>query len=125
MIPESPSSVEEKRSPRIRREIKTIAVMIGIYCRSHHQPAGLCPDCAQLLAYAIKRIDHCRFKEQKPACSDCPVHCFNDSRREQIRKVMRFAGPRMSFRHPILTIYHFLDRIGSKRLADKARRGVK
>jgi hypothetical protein len=29
--------------------------------------------------------------------------------RERIRAVMRYAGPRMSYRHPILTLFHFWD----------------
>jgi hypothetical protein len=29
--------------------------------------------------------------------------------RDQIKQVMRYAGPRMLFRHPILTIRHFID----------------
>jgi hypothetical protein len=29
--------------------------------------------------------------------------------RERIREVMRYAGPRMILRHPILAIWHLLD----------------
>jgi hypothetical protein len=29
--------------------------------------------------------------------------------RERIREVMRYAGPRMPLRHPILSIFHFID----------------
>jgi hypothetical protein len=29
--------------------------------------------------------------------------------REQVKAVMRYAGPRMLYRHPILTLFHFLD----------------
>lgn len=29
--------------------------------------------------------------------------------RERIREVMRYAGPRMCYRHPFLTFCHFLD----------------
>lgn len=28
---------------------------------------------------------------------------------EQVKRVMRFAGPRMLFRYPILAFYHLLD----------------
>jgi hypothetical protein len=30
------------------------------------------------------------------------------ARREQIRAVMRYAGPRMMFRHPRLAFYHLV-----------------
>jgi len=29
--------------------------------------------------------------------------------RERIRAVMRFAGPRMFYRHPIMTLQHMID----------------
>jgi hypothetical protein len=29
--------------------------------------------------------------------------------REKIQAVMRHAGPRMPYRHPLLALYHFLD----------------
>jgi hypothetical protein len=29
--------------------------------------------------------------------------------REKIRAVMRYAGPRMLFRHPIMTLWHYID----------------
>jgi hypothetical protein len=31
--------------------------------------------------------------------------------REQVRRVMRFAGPRMLFRHPYLAFMHLIDGI--------------
>ena len=29
--------------------------------------------------------------------------------REKIREVMKYAGPRMMSRHPILALFHFID----------------
>jgi hypothetical protein len=29
--------------------------------------------------------------------------------REKVKGVMRYAGPRMTYRHPVLAIFHFLD----------------
>jgi hypothetical protein len=37
------------------------------------------------------------------------VHCYIPTMREKIRVVMRYAGPRMAHRHPILTSFHFID----------------
>ncbi len=96
--------------PRLAREFKTIEKMIGLYCRAHHHTRkSLCPDCADLLRYARNRLQHCVYQEEKPACIKCPVHCYASHRREKIREVMRFAGPRMLFHHPILAILHRLD----------------
>ena len=38
--------------------------------------------------------------ETKTFCSNCRVHCYRSEMREEIRKVMRFSGPRMIFYHP-------------------------
>jgi hypothetical protein len=37
------------------------------------------------------------------------VHCYKPDRREQVRQVMRWAGPRLAFRHPWLALMHFID----------------
>jgi hypothetical protein len=44
-------------------------------------------------------------------CAKCPVHCYRPELRERIRAVMRYAGPRMLFRHPRLAILHLWDRV--------------
>jgi predicted amidophosphoribosyltransferase len=102
---------------RLRREQHTVEVMIRLYCRRKHSgitasPAsrGLCPDCSALLEYSYCRIEQCRFGTEKPTCARCTVHCFRPERREQIRAVMRYAGPRMTVRHPYLALRHLLDR---------------
>jgi hypothetical protein len=33
--------------------------------------------------------------------------------RERIRQVMRYAGPRMLFNHPILSVFHLIHRVKS------------
>jgi hypothetical protein len=85
--------------------------MIAMYCRDHHRRAlnGLCEDCRQLLDYAMDRIDKCPFCLSKPTCANCPIHCYKKDRREEVRAVMRYAGPRMMRRHPVLAIMHMLD----------------
>jgi hypothetical protein len=99
---------------RLARELKTIAVMLRIYCRAHHRaatPAGaaLCTECDALLEYARKRLALCPFGTEKPTCVNCPIHCYGRSQREAVRTVMRYAGPRMLWRHPWLAIAHLVD----------------
>jgi hypothetical protein len=88
---------------------KTIRSMISLYQRR-------CPDAQAdvehyqaLNAYADKRLDKCVFGEEKPACKQCPVHCYQPAKREEMKQIMRWAGPRMLWRHPILTIRHLID----------------
>jgi hypothetical protein len=59
--------------------------------------------------YATVRLERCRFGESKPTCARCPVHCYKSERRDQVKQVMRYAGPRMLWKHPILALRHWLD----------------
>ena len=54
------------------------------------------------------------FMETKTFCSQCKVHCYKKDKREQIRKVMRFSGPRMLVYHPIMAIRHLYYQITDK-----------
>lgn len=92
-----------------QREKETVALMISIYCRKKHGQKTLCPDCQNLLDYAWLRSDKCPFMETKTFCSNCRVHCYKPQMREEIRKVMRFSGPRMMFHHPVLALRHVIE----------------
>ena len=95
---------------RIAREKRTIRAMMGIYCRAHHGRRGaLCDECQRLLEYAFRRLACCPFGAKKPACAKCPIHCYKPERRTQVQSVMRFAGPRMPWRHPVLALLHLWD----------------
>ena len=76
---------------RISREKLTIKKMIDLY-------QAKCP-----------QADKCVFGEEKPACKQCPVHCYQPAKREEMKQIMRWAGPRMLWRHPILTVRHLID----------------
>jgi len=97
-------------SQRLVREKQTIASMVGLYCRGHHAPSdGLCPDCDAFLNYAFFRLDRCPFGAEKPTCAKCPIHCYKPEMRAKVREVMRYAGPRMLLRHPLLSLLHQFD----------------
>lgn len=67
------------------------------------------PEEYKLLAdYACQHLDLCKFGEKKKSCKRCPVHCYTPQKRQQIRKVMRWAGPRMIFYAPKDTILHLI-----------------
>ena len=94
---------------RLARERRTIQAMISIYCRDHHHARGLCDECASLEVYASRRLDICPYGAEKPTCLKCAVHCYQPRMRDTVREVMRYAGPRMLKRHPVLAITHFMD----------------
>ena len=94
-----------KLSNRIEREKRTVAVMVKMYCDHYHDKVGaICSDCDELTKFANERINRCIFQKDKPVCSGCQVHCYRTDMRDKIKTVMRFAGPKMMFRHPILGI---------------------
>ena len=106
---------------RVAREWKTVQAMIRLSCRNLHGGGqSLCVECEELRAYAEKRLEKCPFAEEKPTCVKCPVHCYEAAMRERVRLVMRYAGPRMLLRHPILTLLHLRDE--RRPLSEKANR---
>ena len=111
----TPKDLAKKRA----EEQLLVSEMIALYCRRQHRtPKGsLCPECQELRDYALARIDHCPFMETKTFCSACKVHCYKPAMREQIRTVMRWAGPRMLPVHPVLSIRHVIVTIRAKREA--------
>jgi len=108
------------------REEKTIAAMMALYCRDHHEAGasadssshppreaagdrGLCPECVEILDYARLRLEQCRYGAGKPTCVNCATHCYGPAMRERVRVVMRYSGPRMLRRHPVLAVAHLVD----------------
>ncbi len=122
---ESPKTAKKRA-----REMETLRFMIEIYCKgNHHRTDGnfdkyghpdsstLCPDCQELAAFALARTATCPRMATKTFCSACKTPCYPNDRREQIKKVMRYSGPRMIFhmplkviRHGLLTIWHLFNR---------------
>lgn len=102
-------SVSAMSGKRISREKETLRKMIALYEAQCPQASREAGHYAALNAYADKRLDKCVFGEDKPACKQCPVHCYQPAKREEIKQVMRWAGPGMLWHHPILTIRHLLD----------------
>ena len=105
------TSEMRRESKRLGRESLTMTRMVGIYCDAHHDRSReiLCAACQEFLDYALLRLQKCPYGEDKPTCANCPIHCYKPARKAQARDIMRFAGPRMLLRHPLLAIAHQLD----------------
>ncbi len=100
-------NIEEKRN----KEKIIVSRMIAIFCKGQKHEAGkgqLCERCKELQDYAMLRTELCPFMETKTFCSKCKVSCYKPVMKEQIRKVMRYSGPRLMIYHPVLTIKHFM-----------------
>jgi len=97
---------------RLERERKTIKTMIKMYCKKFHShDSGVCQECSELFNYAEERLKYCQFGEDKPTCEKCPIHCYKPEMREKVRKVMRYAGPRMIYSHPVMGFRHLFNKM--------------
>lgn len=96
----------------LERERKTMLTMIQMYCKKvHDYKHELCQECSELFNYAEERLKYCHFGEEKPTCEKCPVHCYKPDMREKVRQVMRYAGPRMIYTHPIMGFRHLFKKV--------------
>jgi hypothetical protein len=109
----------------LRKDLRTLALFIRIYCHARHEVQSrvdirgfdlkeitgksldLCPECTKLLHHAFVKRSHCPY-DPKPACKDCPSHCYAESYRQQIREVMRFSGRKLLLSGRLDYIFHLL-----------------
>ena len=89
-----------------QQEKRIVTSMIELYCRKNHNSDTLCNSCQKIQEYAMDRLEKCRFGEDKPTCQSCPIHCYKPEMKEEIKRIMRFSGPRMIFHHPIYALTH-------------------
>lgn len=90
---------------------KTIDKMVHVYCKGKHGSKNnqLCDECTEFLAYAFNRLDKCPFQEEKSTCGKCLVHCYQPQMRKKAKEIMRYSGPRLIYKSPLLSLYHVLD----------------
>ncbi len=92
---------------------KTLEYMVKLYCRKNHNPKEeICDECEELLNYALNRLDNCRYGDKKPNCGNCKNCCYNKDMRIEIKKIMKYSGPRMIFYNPRMTLKHILNKKG-------------
>jgi hypothetical protein len=103
----------EPLTGRLKREHQTLVNMAVIYCKDHHvnQDGGLCEPCSELMAYSERRLAKCPYGQAKPTCAKCPIHCYKQQQRENVRVIMRYAGPRMFRYHPWDACIHIFDKL--------------
>jgi len=126
---------ESKFEPgsKLTKEREVCDLMIELYCNDHHhiKKGEMCPKCKDLSEYMHWRLSLCPFGNYKSFCSNCPIHCYKQEYKENIKKVMRYSGPRMIFVHPYLAIKHVIESLieknkgGKGKLTDKQKEIVK
>jgi hypothetical protein len=107
------------------KDLRVLACFIECWCGAQHDPATragiasdaalpdlarhnvrLCQECRELLDYAIARRIACPL-EPKPACKDCPIHCYKPGRRAEIQQIMRFSGRHLILRGRLDLLWHY------------------
>lgn len=92
----------------IQYEKASVEKMIRLFCKLNHKRNDLCADCEELKEYAFEKLQKCPLKEKKLSCKKCPIHCYSTDKKEKIREVMRFSGPKMILYHPKDFLKHLL-----------------
>ena len=93
------------------KDKRVILLMISIYCKAQHHTNDLCENCKTILEYSYKKIDNCPLGNKKVTCKKCKIHCYSKEQKEEVRKIMKYSGPRMIIYHPIIAIKHLLKEI--------------
>ena len=106
--------LNHKNDAKIEKEKEIVKLMIMKYCRGYKHLNPPCKDCKKLIEYVERRADLCPFMETKTYCSNCQIHCYSPDKREKIKAIMRYSGPRMLFSNPIITIDHIYQGIKYK-----------
>lgn len=65
----------------------------------------LCETCRKRALGVVKRTDRCPHMAYKTFCHECPRPCHPPS--EEDRDMMKFSGPRLMGRHPVLAFRFF------------------
>ncbi len=97
---------KHRNTQKLRKDGKNTKIETSPSLKLQQQNNGLCEECETLLLYSYNKINRCPFMETKTFCNNCHVHCYQKEQREKIKEVMRFAGPRMLYRHPVVAIKH-------------------
>lgn len=107
----------QRRAQVEEKDLRTVRFMIELYCRRKHktEKGQMCKECAELWEYVQLRRQKCPFKDNKPFCSNCKIHCYKPEMREKIKEVMRYSGPRMMFYDPRIAWAHVFETIARKR----------
>ena len=98
------------KKSKIEREKAVVGRMIELYCKKRLGMAEVSDEYKALEVYAYKRLDMCKFGNDKPNCKRCPIHCYKPEMREKIRAIMRWVGPRMLIYDHSAAIRHLFNK---------------
>lgn len=91
---------------KLSEEYEIVCEMINLYHRKNDSFSDA--EISDLKAYVKSKLSSCPHGSNKPFCSYCKIHCYEPVRRDQIREIMRFSGPRFIFYRPGKSLKHLL-----------------
>ena len=91
---------------KIDRDKKVVKLMIELYCKHKLGVHQIPEKYLRLIQYANFKLEHCSWGKNKPACKDCPHHCYSLEKRKEIQEIMRWTGPRMLIWCPCAAFHH-------------------
>ena len=92
---------------RCDRGLGLVEFMIDLYYKKHPAEDS---EIKNLKTYVAKKLSLCPHGDEKPFCSSCKIHCYDDEHRKMIKKVMKYSGPRMIFFAPAEALRHLLEK---------------
>ncbi len=85
--------------------------IVKFYCRRLHSSGTTCLSCHDILAFEEERVRACIQKRLIMSCQTCDRKCYPDAKRLEINHIMRWAKPKFYWRHPLLTLRYFFQKI--------------
>lgn len=91
----------------------------SIYCCGNHDDVIrgediMCPECRKAIEGTLQRAEACPHGHEGN-CQDCDTHCQRGEAQQSIKRIMRYAAPRMAFRHPLMTATYLRKKLRGKR----------
>lgn len=106
---------------KIYKESEVVNLMIDLYYKNKVNKDKV-EEKEDLKKYCEFRLSKCPFKDNKPFCSNCKIHCYDNIHQDLIKKVMRYSGPRMMIYHPIVGIKHINETMKRKRVEKRTKK---
>lgn len=111
----------EATTKKQKKDIWLLGKFVEVYCNGKHQSANkitiqlplndsscqLCPECSELLQYAISRRIACPLEANKPTCKHCKIHCYAKEQRAMIREIMSYSGRKLMLRGRFDYLWHY------------------
>lgn len=99
----------------IEKDRRTLEAIGRIYCQGNHascekDASGMCPECRAAIEQTLARTEVCPHNHEGN-CQDCTTPCHRGEAKQQIKNIMRYAAPRMIFRHPFMTLEYLRKKI--------------